>query len=113
MDNLLQEVYDYFACEPPEDAIHLIPEITAETLHARTREFHTTPTILVCGDSPDLCSCNELAVLEVLYDRISKYKGKEITKHFREMICAECYSDPEYWNGKIYIDVKEVKIDVI
>ena len=73
----------------------------------RTNElFKTTciPTILVCGETPDSCSCDELGTKQVIYYR--EYAG--MVKKFREIVCEDCMKDYEF-TGKTIVSITDYK----
>ena len=65
------------------------------------------PTILVCGEERHLCSCDDVAVKEVIYERT--FMG--MTKRFREMVCSECFSDEDYRYNKNIISINNLIIN--
>jgi hypothetical protein len=71
----------------------------------KTIEFKNIPTILVCGETKDQCSCDEFGTKEVIYYRHSYGKLKK----FREVICENCLSDPEYFIGKTIVSIMPYK----
>jgi hypothetical protein len=65
------------------------------------------PSILVCGETPDHCSCDEIGTKEVIYYR----QSFGMLKKFSEIICEECLSDPEYFLGKTIVSIRPYKSD--
>ena len=64
-----------------------------EKYKEETRFKNGIPTILVCGETNDSCSCDEIGTKEVYYIRNGK--------HFREIVCEECFADYDYENKTI------------
>jgi hypothetical protein len=77
----------------------------AEEMTEYTKSFKTVPTILVCGETHDLCSCDEVATKSVVYERDSIYHGIAYRKRFEERICDSCFHDRGYMDGKVIISI--------